>query len=339
MNLTKNYKFSMPENSDVVDIDVLSNNFEMIDTEIETVYDTIKSGENNLTELSKNHHYRDNLLIDGGFKIWYDLETVSYLDELTYSATIWKNSLSGTWTVSKYTSGGGITISGTSVSGGLTQELGDTYYFNKEKMMLSLNVIASVSVSASAKIVISDTVQGTGTTIVASQQTIAKGESTVTFNFDTSNIEGHKYIAITILNANSFSGSITIKNAKLEFGDTTTPFSEDNYDIAKHAVARYYEQTWDNVWESGVTNFNNALYGHVYSRDIICFTKEKRVTPTVVLYNPYNKNLGGYYSTGSALSIIGTGIKCFFLNYHSSTSNNYPQEIKYFHYTADARLY
>ncbi|MFI3114971.1 MAG: hypothetical protein R3Y12_02385 [Clostridia bacterium] len=333
MNYTKNYNLSMPENSDIVDINVLSQNFETIDETLGNTQETIQN-------FGKNAYYRDNLLVDGGIQVWLDNENISFADELVYGPTIWKNAFEGEWSISKIDTGG-IYIFGENISGGITQELGDAYYFTGEKMMLSMKVNALQSVVASAKIVISDEIQGEGITLVASEQEILVGEQDVLFSFDTSDIIGSKYIAITILDTNLFTGSISIKQSKLEFGETVTPFNTETYSQAKYAVERYYEQTWNDVWEADTQNFSNAIYGHAYSRDLIYFNSEKRIVPTIKTYIPYSKIGGVYNNSGysQTASVVGTGTKMFFLNYVIVSTYNHSNEIKYFHFTADARLY
>lgn len=333
MKYTKNYNLSKPELDDFVDINILSNNFEIID-------DALLSNEQNINQISNK-----NLLIDGGFQVWLDGDIQSTLQD--YGATIWKNSFNASDFVIKKVDNG-IFVSGTNLYGGLRQHL-DNFYFASDILTLSSEI--TVNKSRSCTCMLSIRTEANTYEIISNKSiSLKQGLNEVSLNFDTSSIKKQTLeIVLTLFSIESASKTdieYTVHNVKLEYGSIATPFIKETYEKALESVAPYYEQSFDGEWLDNNEKVENQRLISICECDTVTFLRRKRVMPTITFLNPNSKELDTEAVSDWFLDRVDLNVDINYISQKGFATNlKYPPAscagyfTRRYHWIADARIY
>lgn len=339
MLYTKNFNLSKPEKNDLVDIDILSANFEVLDTIIK---ENQTSNEGTIHTLTN-----ENLLIDGGFQIWLEHDSISFpaSTTLSYASTIWATStasLCSTTTINKVDEG--LKISGSYILPKIYQ-VQENFYFNGNNLTLSFTAETNFDKSFSNQCSILVYQNGYLVNLLfAPTITISANETTnITVSFDCSKISGYYDVHIFLLSSSTYvNGYAILSNAKLEYGDNATLFVPESYSVSLLKVSPYYEQSWSGEWSAGTSKFEDREIGALSLPHKVEFSATKRIVPSFLYLSPSTKDEGivdNFHSTnvgGTTPSVSYLTQKGFEI---SKLISMYPDYGYGFHWKADARIY
>lgn len=156
-------------------------------------------------------------------------------------------------------------------------------------------------------------------------------------------------VGIVPTNVQPTSAAVGIVNPQLELGPVRTAFENREFNLDLAMCQRYFEKSYPVDMAPGTTGQWNGSFwnvaingGDFYSLGGFRFKAEKRVTPTVTLYDPYY-GTAGYMSspqdyaqtTAAVTSMSADGVS----NVRCTPNNNMTTNRIYtYHYTANARL-
>lgn len=157
-------------------------------------------------------------------------------------------------------------------------------------------------------------------------------------------------VGIVPTNVQPITAAVGISKPQLEYGPVRTAFENREFTLDLTMCQRYFEKSYGVEVAPGTaqSNWNGAFWnvaingGDFYSLGGFRFKTEKRVTPTVTLYDPYYGTAGymsspqDYAQTTAAVSVMGidgvSNVRC------TPNNNMTTNRIYSYHYTANARL-
>lgn len=342
MLYTTNYGLSKPEAEDIVDIEPISNNFDIIDTKM-------AENHNQIAKISNK-----NLVIDGGFQVWSDGEEFLVDENMAYTATMWAVAESENATISK---GNDDTYINTFkwISGDGNARMRIFHYFNDE--MISFLQGKTITISFYCRHTTQSSVVPyvafAGNTISIDEISTEWQKTTRTVVCDFSVDEDYyNALMFTTDGTNVYEGGTGLELAqiKVEYGENATPFIFEIYSDVIDSISPYYEQSWVGYWEDGTENVENCQRILAGANDTVRFSRQKHIVPTMTFYSTASKVEGmqttflqasftGSVTYGSAsLNVMYIG-KNSFTTFPTETANLYGKNMRAYQWKSDARIY
>lgn len=150
-------------------------------------------------------------------------------------------------------------------------------------------------------------------------------------------------LILEILFGNGLTFTVDVADAQGEFNGAPTPVQRRSRTLEAILCQRYFEKSWaldvisaGAAGYSGIVSAVSALSGDAARSLTTSFRVEKRVTPTMVWYQPTGSV--GILSDGGALAVTGTADNSVTSTGHPLVTTQTPAETMDAHWTAEAEL-